>query len=129
MILSRAQAPVAVSPGKEPDVQPPPSPPKEKKPVWQTADGKEGDDGKLNRLLGTLSNLRCDKYLDDIKKKDLSNPIYSMIKRLFFTYIGIGTLKPALYALLRFLYSLLAHRYMIFDTLLGTFLNLGSPIM
>ena len=44
-------------------------------PTWQSTDGKSGDESKLNRILTTLSNLRCERYLEDGKKEDLSDPI------------------------------------------------------
>ena len=43
--------------------------------VWQSPDGKTGDDTNINRLLSTLSNLRCDKFIEDRKKEDFSSPI------------------------------------------------------
>jgi len=42
---------------------------------WQTADGKEVDVAKLNRLLSTLSKLSCQKYVADRTKADFKNPI------------------------------------------------------
>ena len=44
--------------------------------TWQSNDGKRGDATQLNRIITTLSKLRCEKYLDDRKKEDLSDPIY-----------------------------------------------------
>lgn len=44
--------------------------------TWQSDDGKRGDATQLNRILTTLSKLRCEKYLDDRTKADLSDPIY-----------------------------------------------------
>jgi len=44
--------------------------------TWQSDDGERGDATQLNRILTTLSKLRCEKYLDDRKKEDLSDPIY-----------------------------------------------------
>ena len=44
--------------------------------TWQSDDGKRGDESQLNRILTTLSQLRCEKYLDDRKKEDLADPIY-----------------------------------------------------
>jgi hypothetical protein len=46
--------------------------------VWRTADGKEGDKSKLDRLLVTLSNLRCEKYIDDQKKEDFTSPVWNI---------------------------------------------------
>ena len=44
--------------------------------TWQSDDGKRGEESQLNRVLTTLSQLRCEKYLDDRKKEDLADPIY-----------------------------------------------------
>ena len=44
--------------------------------TWQSDDGERGDESQLNRVLTTLSQLRCEKYLDDRKKEDLADPIY-----------------------------------------------------
>lgn len=44
--------------------------------TWESDDGKRGNESQLNRILTTLSKLRCEKYLDDRKKEDLSDPIY-----------------------------------------------------
>ena len=76
MVFGRKQVPVEVTAGKEAEVRSPPSPKAET--VWQTAEGKKGDESKLSRLLTTLSNLRCEKYIDDRKKEDFTNPIYAL---------------------------------------------------
>ena len=76
MVFGRKQVPVEVTAGKEAEVRSPPSPKAET--VWQTAEGKKGDESKLSRLLTTLSNLRCEKYIDDRKKEDFRNPIYAL---------------------------------------------------
>ena len=46
--------------------------------VWQSNDGKKADKSQLNRILTTLSKLRCESYLNDHKKEDLSDPIYTI---------------------------------------------------
>ncbi len=46
--------------------------------VWQSADGKLGDDANVKRLLSTLSNLRCDTFIDDRKKEDFTSPLYTV---------------------------------------------------
>lgn len=76
MTFSRKEAPVGASAGEETDTESPPTP--ETKMVWQGGDGDEVDESRLNRFLTTLSNLRCDKYLDDCKKSDFTNPIYTL---------------------------------------------------
>jgi hypothetical protein len=43
--------------------------------VWENAEAGKCDTAKLNRMLATLSNLRCESYIDAPKKEDLSNPM------------------------------------------------------
>lgn len=76
MVFSRSQAPVKVSAGQEADTLSPLSPKVET--VWQTADGKDGDETQLRKLLATLSRLRCVQYIDDRKKEDFTSPIYTL---------------------------------------------------
>jgi hypothetical protein len=45
---------------------------------WQTADGKIADKPGLNRLLSSLTNLRCDKFIEDRKKEDFTAPLYNV---------------------------------------------------
>ena len=45
---------------------------------WQTSDGKIADRSALNRLLSSLTNLRCDKFIDDRKKEDFTAPLYTV---------------------------------------------------
>jgi len=44
--------------------------------VWENPEGGRCDEAKLNRLLATLSNLRCESYIDATKKGDLTDPMY-----------------------------------------------------
>jgi len=46
--------------------------------IWQTADGRTGDDIAVNQLLNTLANLRCNKFIDDHKKEDFTDPLYTL---------------------------------------------------
>lgn len=62
--FARTQVPAKVSAGVET--------------VWQTAEGKDGDETQLSRLLATLSNLHCVQYIDDQKKEDFTSPIYTL---------------------------------------------------
>lgn len=72
--LKRTEVPVDVT-AAEKDAEAAPSPEAGAKMIWQTADGKEGDEAKIDRLLNTLSNLRCEKYIDDKKKEDFTDPV------------------------------------------------------
>lgn len=75
VIFSRRQVPVEVTAGQDSDAQRPPSPKSET--IWQSADGKEADRVKLNNLLAALSNLRCQKYIDESKKEDFTESLYT----------------------------------------------------
>jgi hypothetical protein len=65
------------------------------KTVWQSTDGKMGDDKNLNRLLSALSNLRCDAFIEDRKKEDFSSPVYSVNLK------GIQTYNLSIFAKLK----------------------------
>ena len=43
---------------------------------WQTTDGKIADKPTLNRLLSSVTNLRCDKFIEDRAKEDFTAPLY-----------------------------------------------------
>jgi hypothetical protein len=53
-------------------------PPKKDEKVWQTADGRKADQAKLDRLLSTLAQLNCEEYIDDRKKEDFSEPVFTI---------------------------------------------------
>lgn len=75
-VFGRTQVPVEVSAVQESEAQG--QQPSTTETIWQSADGKEADESKLNSLLATLSKLRCEKYIDDRKKEDFQNPIYTL---------------------------------------------------
>ena len=54
-----------------------PSPPAQRL-VWQAANGKPANEAALNQLLSTLSNLRCEKFIDDRKKEDYTSPLFTL---------------------------------------------------
>ena len=76
VIFGRKQVPIKASAGQEAGDESPPSP--KSKTIWQSADGREADEVRLNRLLNALSNLRCQKYIDGRKKEDFTKPVYSL---------------------------------------------------
>ena len=76
ILLSRKQIPVEISTDQKPEVES--SPPSKLEIVWENPDGKKGDQSTINRLLATLSNLRCEKYLEGRKKDEFANPIYTL---------------------------------------------------
>ena len=53
---------------------PPPAP----KTVWQSPDGRTGDETAVNQILSRLSNLRCEKFIDDRGKEDLTAPLLAL---------------------------------------------------
>jgi len=54
-------------------------PPTEKtETIWATKDGKEGNKTELDSILNQLSDLKCDSYIDDRKKEDFKEPIYTI---------------------------------------------------
>jgi hypothetical protein len=76
ILLSRTEIPVEVSTGQKPDAGEKPSLKPEM--LWQSADGKKGDESAIDRLLTALSNLRCQKYVEDRKREDFKDPIYNV---------------------------------------------------
>ena len=48
------------------------------KTVWEDTKGHEVTLSKISSLLSFLSSLECERYLDDLKKEDLKNPIYTV---------------------------------------------------
>jgi hypothetical protein len=78
-IFGRKQVPVEIKLEQETEASSPPATRRET--LWETAEGQEVDEAKLDRLLTILSNLRCEKYLDDRKKEDLTEPIYTVQAR------------------------------------------------
>lgn len=76
MLLTQTQVPSKISPAEEADADSPP--PEKEETVWQTSDGKKADDARLNQLLASLSNLRCEKYIDERKKEDFTNAIFTI---------------------------------------------------
>ena len=45
---------------------------------WQTADGRNCDETIVRQLLNTLSNLRCEKFIDDRKKEDFTSALFNL---------------------------------------------------
>ena len=52
--------------------------PPAQKTVWQTPDGRTGDDAAVNQLLNTLSNLRCETFIEDRGKEDFTTPLINI---------------------------------------------------
>lgn len=73
MVCTRSATSVTAS--QEPSVKS--SPPREEV-IWQSAEGERCDEKTLTRLLSMLSNLRCERYIDNKEKKDLIDPLYTI---------------------------------------------------
>ena len=52
--------------------------PPAQKTVWQTPDGRTGDEAAVNQLLNTLSNLRCETFIEDRGKEDFTTPLINI---------------------------------------------------
>lgn len=48
------------------------------KPLWLSSDGHKADQAKLDRLISTLSNLRCESYVEGRTKEEFTEPIYAV---------------------------------------------------
>jgi len=70
----RTEAPVSEEKGQE------------EKEKWQTEDGKIANTEIIKEVIDTLSNLRCDKFIDDKKKEDFKSPVYEVTLKGVNTY-------------------------------------------
>jgi len=77
LILKRTQLPEKKAPPTTTDKKESASSPTQKT-GWQTPDGRTGDEAAVNRLLNTLSNLRCDAFIEDRAKEDFSAPLFNI---------------------------------------------------
>ena len=48
------------------------------KTVWEDTKGHEVASSKISSLLSFLNSLECETFLDDLKKEEFKNPIYSV---------------------------------------------------
>ena len=71
LVCTRSAASPAA--GQEPAVE---SPPPKEELVWQSPEGERCDEKKINSLLASLSNLHCEKYIKDMEKEELLDPLY-----------------------------------------------------
>ncbi|MFC1862796.1 DUF4340 domain-containing protein [Thermodesulfobacteriota bacterium] len=51
----------------------------EKKTIWVNTEGEKWDKEKMADLLNTLSELNCEKYIDEGQKEDFKNPICDVL--------------------------------------------------
>jgi len=73
----RTKSSLEVKESKETDTSNPKS--QQTEITWQNASGKKGDNSKINRLLTTLSDLSCEKYLSGQSKDEFTGPLYTLI--------------------------------------------------
>jgi len=62
------------------------------KPKWVDANGEDADANKIASLISTVSNLKCEKYLEGKTKNDFSDPVYTL------TLTGVKEYTLLLYA-------------------------------
>jgi len=81
LAFSRTQAPVEVkAPAAEQEktekntAAPTPAP----KQIWQAATGQPVNDSAIDQLLNAVTDLRCEKFIDDRKKEDFTSPLFSL---------------------------------------------------
>ena len=78
LTFTRTQPPVAVEASKA-EKSADKTASQAKEPMWQSADGRAVDASVLNRMLNSLADLRCDKFIEDRKKEDFTAPIISLL--------------------------------------------------
>ena len=72
--ILRATIPPAVDLNQEGDEQGEEAPPAEPPAKWQTAEGEAVKEEPIDTLITTLSDLKCDQYVEDGKKEDYTEP-------------------------------------------------------
>ena len=75
-MLTRTQLPAKEEspPAEKEESAAPPA----QKTVWQTPDGRTGDEAAVNQLLNTLSKLRCESFIEDRGKEDFTAPLINI---------------------------------------------------
>ncbi len=76
LAFARTEVPVDVKAAENKDSQGASQPPP--KMVWQVASGEAVNESALNQLLNAVSNLQCEKFIDDRKKEDLTGPEFTL---------------------------------------------------
>lgn len=77
MLLTRMQVPVKITAEQKKQSQSPA--PSKIETQWQGPGGEKVDESILRDMLATLSNLKCEKYIYDKKKTDLTNPVHTLL--------------------------------------------------
>ena len=47
--------------------------------IWQNAAGKKADSSKINRLLTTISDLSCEKFISNQSKDEFTDPLHTLL--------------------------------------------------
>jgi len=76
LTLNKTQAPVVVD-GTQ-SAKPAETAPEAVKPSWQAADGRPVDEAVVQQVLNTVSNLRCEKFLNDRSKDEFTSPLFTL---------------------------------------------------
>ena len=76
LILNKAQAPVVVE-GTQAKKQTEAAP-EANKVEWQAVDGRPVDEAVVQQILDTVSNLRCEKFINDRGKDGFSSPLFTL---------------------------------------------------
>jgi len=53
--------------------------PEEPLPTWRTANGEPVKENVVNEIIEAMSNLRCDDYVENKTKEDLTSPLYTVL--------------------------------------------------
>ena len=76
LTFSKSQAPVMVD-NTEAEKKSDPAP-GAKKSAWQAADGRPVEETAVNQLLNAVSDLRCEKFINDRQKEDFTSPLFTL---------------------------------------------------
>ncbi len=76
LTISKSQAPVVVD-NTEAEKKSDPAP-GAKKSAWQAADGRPIEETAVNQLLNAVSDLRCEKFINDRQKEDFTSPLFTL---------------------------------------------------
>ena len=76
LTLNSTPVPVAVD-GTSTDKKPPAAV-ESSQPMWQAADGRPIDEAVVKQILTAVTNLRCEKYINDRQKTDFTSPLLTL---------------------------------------------------
>ncbi len=76
LTFSKSPAPVVVD-NTEAEKKSDPAP-GAKKSAWQAADGRPVEETAVNQLLNAVSDLHCEKFINDRQKEDFTSPLFTL---------------------------------------------------